>query len=223
MRNIIVLLLACLFLGGCGSDKEQKSDNSAISPVLESLNQSTQAVISQVGDTTSKAIEKADEIGKDISLQADNISQIISQKADEVKAAAKESVSSAAEVGKEALQKANNTIQEAAKSVNAATDKAVQKTESIIDAAKATTVNTDNGKKVFTKCIVCHGKAANLNALNSSQDISKWSKENIIAALSGYKSGTYGGKMKASMAPIVKPLSESDINDVAGYIQTLGK
>ncbi|MDR3345736.1 MAG: cytochrome c [Campylobacteraceae bacterium] len=212
MRNITVLLLACLFLGGCGSDKEQKSDSSAISPVFESLNQSTQNILSQVSETASKAIEKADEISKDISLQAGNISEIVAKSADDVKKVTDEVVNSAVEIAKEASQKAGEVAEQA-----------VQKAENIAQAAKEATTQSDNGKKVFAKCIVCHGKAANLKALNSSQDISNWSKENIVEALSGYKGGTYGGKMKASMAPIVKPLSESDINDVAGYIQTLGK
>ena len=43
-------------------------------------------------------------------------------------------------------------------------------------------------------------------------------KDEIVAAINGYKAGTYGGASKAVMAPLVKDLSEADVKDIATLI-----
>jgi cytochrome c len=227
LKNIIAFALICLAIIGCGQTKEEKSDTSPIASSLESVNKSAQEVVSSIGEGVSAGIQKVGEISGELSQKADNITQNAIQQANDITQSVSQVANDAKEASvnaaKEALQKANETLNEASKNINEAAGKAAQKSKNIAEAAAAPLSDAQNGKKVFGKCIPCHGAKANLKALNNSQDISKWSKENIVNSLKGYKNGTYGGKMKVSMTPIVKPLSDNDMNDVADYIQNLGK
>jgi len=71
------------------------------------------------------------------------------------------------------------------------------------------------------KCASCHGKNAEKAAFNSAQIIAGWDKEKSIAALNGYKDGTYGSSMKAIMKGQVSALSDAQIQAVSEYIATL--
>lgn len=79
--------------------------------------------------------------------------------------------------------------------------------------------NLENGEKLFTKCISCHGKTGEKVALNKSKVIKDMSKEDIITALNGYKNSSYGGQMKGVMLGQVKGLSSEDILDIAEYLK----
>ena len=76
-----------------------------------------------------------------------------------------------------------------------------------------------NGAEVFNKCIACHGKTAEKKALGKSQIIKGWETSKVVTALKGYKEGTYGGAMKAVMEGQVMSLSDSQIEDVAKFIE----
>lgn len=78
-----------------------------------------------------------------------------------------------------------------------------------------------DGASLYKTCATCHGAKAEKPALNKSQIIAGWSSENTIAALSGYKNGTYGGSMKSTMSAQVKNLDEASIVALAKYIETL--
>jgi len=78
-----------------------------------------------------------------------------------------------------------------------------------------------DGKLIFSKCIGCHGKSAELAALRKSKIIKGWSADKVVHALNGYKDGTYGSTMKGVMKSQVKSLSQDDINAVAKYISGL--
>ena len=78
-----------------------------------------------------------------------------------------------------------------------------------------------DGKQIFSKCIGCHGKSAELAALRKSKIIKGWSTDKVVTALNGYKDGTYGSTMKGVMKSQVKSLSQDDINAVAKYISGL--
>ena len=71
------------------------------------------------------------------------------------------------------------------------------------------------------KCASCHGKNGEKAAFNNAQIIAGWDKEKSIAALNGYKDGTYGGSMKGIMKGQVSALSDAQIQAVAEYIATL--
>lgn len=78
-----------------------------------------------------------------------------------------------------------------------------------------------DGAFLYKKCIACHGANAQKSALGKSQVISDWSANKMIAALKGYKDGSYGGSMKSLMQGQVGSLSDEDIEAVSNYIVTL--
>ncbi|MDR0579711.1 MAG: c-type cytochrome [Campylobacteraceae bacterium] len=213
MRNRFLLIILCFVLAGCGggSDKQNTSDDAkALLETFDNLNKSAQNVISSVANTTSEIIEKADEITKEAAQKADDITKDLSQKADET-----------AKTLSENLEKVNQKANETVQSVGKIADKVIQKAENTVNAATSPLNDLENGKKVFRRCIPCHGPKANLSAVGKSQDISKWSKESIANAIKGYKDGTYGGSSKATMISSIKSLKPQDITDVASYIPTL--
>ena len=87
--------------------------------------------------------------------------------------------------------------------------------------ALSTSLFAANGASLYKTCVACHGSKAEKSALNKSQIIAGWSSENTIAALSGYKNGTYGGSMKSTMSAQVKNLDTDAITALAKYIETL--
>ncbi len=68
-------------------------------------------------------------------------------------------------------------------------------------------------------CAGCHGADFSKSALGKSKIVKDLSKEDIIAALKGYKAGTYGGAMKTVMQGQVKALSDADIEAIAAEIK----
>lgn len=75
-----------------------------------------------------------------------------------------------------------------------------------------------NADKLYKPCIACHGANGENVANGVSGIIKDMSKEDFIAALRGYKDGTYGGKLKALMKGQVMRLSEDDFKDLAEKI-----
>jgi cytochrome c553 len=67
----------------------------------------------------------------------------------------------------------------------------------------------------FNKCKGCHGAAGEKKALGKSKVIKDMSKDEVIAALHGYKDGSYGGPMKGLMKGQVASLTEDDIKAIA--------
>lgn len=72
--------------------------------------------------------------------------------------------------------------------------------------------NVDVAYKV---CANCHGLAGEKAALNKSKIINQMSKEDFVAAMKGYKDGTYGGPLKAVMKGQVMKLSDKDMEELA--------
>ena len=71
-------------------------------------------------------------------------------------------------------------------------------------------------KKVDTVvCAGCHGANFEKVALGKSKIVKDMTKADIEKALKGYKDGSYGGAMKAVMAPNAKKLSDEDIKAIA--------
>ena len=87
--------------------------------------------------------------------------------------------------------------------------------------AKAETKSVSGYTFYAHKCASCHGKNGEKSAFNNAQIIAGWDKEKSIAALNGYKNGTYGGSMKAIMKGQVSALSDAQIQAVSEYIATL--
>jgi len=77
-----------------------------------------------------------------------------------------------------------------------------------------------SGADIYKKCAACHGVNAEKKALGKSQVIKGWKASKIVAALNGYKDGTYGGAMKGLMKGQVATLSDADMKAVAKYIES---
>lgn len=98
-----------------------------------------------------------------------------------------------------------------------------------IDEVKALVLNTKlddetqsiNAKILFGACAVCHGKNGEKAALGKSQIIKGWDKEKVIAALNGYKDGSYGGVMKGVMKSQVINKTDAEIEALAEFISNL--
>jgi cytochrome c553 len=80
-----------------------------------------------------------------------------------------------------------------------------------------------DGAALYKKCASCHGVNAEKSALGKSKIITSMSLEENIAALKGYKDGTYGGPMKALMKGQVGNYTDEEIQAVAEYVVGLGK
>jgi len=70
----------------------------------------------------------------------------------------------------------------------------------------------------WAPCAGCHGANAEKAALGKSQIIKGWPVDKTVAALKGYKDGSYGGAMKGVMKGQVARLSDADIQDLATQI-----
>jgi len=70
----------------------------------------------------------------------------------------------------------------------------------------------------YAKCASCHGANGEKKALGKSKVISEMSKAEIVAALNGYKDGSYGGAMKGLMKGQVASLSDADITAISEKI-----
>ena len=92
----------------------------------------------------------------------------------------------------------------------------------VIPVAKVVVV-IPTGKSLYKKCQACHGANAEKKALNKSEIIQLWDASKIENALTGYKTGSYGGPMKGLMKSQVANLSQSDIKILSTYIASLKK
>jgi len=76
-----------------------------------------------------------------------------------------------------------------------------------------------DGAGLYKKCAACHGATAEKKALGKSAVIKGWEATKVIAALKGYKDGTYGGPMKGLMKGQVAPLNDKQIESIAKFIE----
>ena len=70
----------------------------------------------------------------------------------------------------------------------------------------------------YAKCAGCHGASGEKAALGKSKVIKDMSKADFIAAMKGYKDGSYGGPMKGLMKGQAASLSDADIEAIANQI-----
>ncbi|MEA3373181.1 MAG: c-type cytochrome [Campylobacterota bacterium] len=75
-----------------------------------------------------------------------------------------------------------------------------------------------DGAAAYKKCAGCHGANGEKVALGKSKVIKDMSKADIVAAMKGYKDGTYGGPMKGLMKGQVASMSDADIQAIADMI-----
>ena len=102
--------------------------------------------------------------------------------------------------------------------VPAVTTEVVDKKLAVVKEASKPSVD---GQKIFIACSSCHGKDASKSALGKSKVIKGWEASKVVAALKGYKAGTYGGAMKGIMKGQALKLSDAEMQAVAEYISKL--
>jgi cytochrome c len=78
-----------------------------------------------------------------------------------------------------------------------------------------------NVKVAYSKCASCHGTQALKSALGKSKIVAKMSEDEILNALLGYKSGSYGGSMKGIMKGQISTFSDANLKELATYIAKL--
>ena len=84
----------------------------------------------------------------------------------------------------------------------------------LIVSASMLTLNAAN----YAACAGCHGADGSKKALGKSASIKGWPVEKTVAAMKGYKDGSYGGPMKGVMKGQVTRLSDADIQALAEQI-----
>ena len=70
----------------------------------------------------------------------------------------------------------------------------------------------------YAKCVGCHGANGEKVAMGKSKVIKDMTKADFIAAMKGYKDGSYGGPLKGLMKGQVSSLSDADIEAIANQI-----
>jgi cytochrome c553 len=75
-----------------------------------------------------------------------------------------------------------------------------------------------NVDALYKPCSGCHGLEGEKVANGLSKIIKDMTKEDFVAALKGYKDGSYGGKLKGLMKGQVMRLSEDDMQALADKI-----
>jgi len=75
------------------------------------------------------------------------------------------------------------------------------------------------GADEYKKCSACHGATGEKKALGKSAVIKGWEATKTVAALKGYKDGTYGGPMKGLMKGQVASLNDAQIEAIAKYLE----
>ena len=90
--------------------------------------------------------------------------------------------------------------------------------KTIITLAAVAVASTSAFAANTAACAGCHGQNFEKKAMNVSKIVKEMSKADIIAALKGYKDGSYGGNMKGIMAGQVKALDDAAIEEIATQI-----
>ena len=122
------------------------------------------------------------------------------------------------EVNKETITvKKDNVIAEATNEAKALVSNTVEKVNIKVEDE----TQSINAKILFGACAVCHGQNGEKVALGKSQIIKGWDKEKVIAALNGYKDGSYGGVMKGVMKSQVINKTDAEIEALAEFISNL--
>jgi cytochrome c553 len=117
--------------------------------------------------------------------------------------------------------KVKTVVQDSSKAVEKEIEQAKTNVVKTVEPVKSVTAVKVNGAAVFKVCASCHGANAEKKAMNKSQVIKGWESAKTIAAINGYKDGTYGSTMKGVMKAQVSRLSDAEIKAVAKYISNL--
>ncbi len=186
----------------------------------------TDSVKETVNEKASKVVEQSEAVAKDAKEIASESSAVVektvTQTTEQVESKAKEileeSTAVAEKVAKDVEVKSTEVVKEATATIN---EKRTEIAKAIEPKETSKVESTVDGAAVYKSCVACHGANAEKKALNKSQIIKGWESSQTIAALNGYKDGSYGGAMKGIMKAQVSKLSDAEIEAVAKHISGL--
>jgi len=99
------------------------------------------------------------------------------------------------------------------------TSTTTQNNETITANTSNTAVQNNEAAVLFERCQPCHGSEAEKNALQASDVIADYTKDEIINALNAYRDGTRNRhNMGALMSNFANKLSTYETNILADYI-----
>jgi len=250
-KILISSAVAVLILTGCGEDKKVTSEvatsteststvvNDAAKNVTDTVTKAANEVTHTVAEagkkvvdnttdtvkeTTDTAIEKSKTVIEDAKEMAKEVIESANEKTEEIKKS--KEVAIITEKVEEVKTVANDVAAVVNEKVTGIIDSTSKKTEAVEEVEKAETkveevTSSINAKALFAACAACHGQNGELSALGKSAVIKGWDKAKVIAALNGYKDGSYGGVMKGVMKGQVVTKSEEEIDALAGFISNL--
>ena len=77
------------------------------------------------------------------------------------------------------------------------------------------------GREKFTPCATCHGSDGHSTVVPQYPKIAGQSAPYVVNALKAYRDGRRLGTFASMMAAAAKPLSDTDIESLAAYIESL--
>lgn len=77
------------------------------------------------------------------------------------------------------------------------------------------------GREKFVQCASCHGADGRSTVMPQYPKIGGQSGPYVVSALKAYRDGRRQGTFAAIMAEVAKPLSDTDIANLAAYVETL--
>ncbi len=171
------------------------------------------------GDKSKDAVEEA---GKSINTATDKAATATKEAASKTADAAADTVAAAGD----AISKATDQAVAATKAAASDAADTVKESAAVATTAAATAVASAAtnvaGAAAYAKCAGCHGADGKTKALGKSPVIAGQSKEELVIKINGYKAGTLDvAGMGTLMKGQVAPMSDADIDAVAGYISTL--
>ena len=190
--KILFPLLVAVFLISCSDDSKTSS--------------SKEEVLKQVNETVKVVSKKSEEVVQQVQKSAEVV-------VEQVKVAVKESEQKLKQSSAEVVSAVAHKTAEIAKEVEVQVKEATKPVVAVKPAI--------DGSKLFAKCVGCHGSHGERKALGKSQLIQAWSEEKTLAALHGYKDGTYGSSMKGVMKSQISSFSESELQAIAKHISSL--
>lgn len=215
MKKILLSsTLAVLLLTACTDEKT--AENKAVEPVKVQEVKKVEALKVEIEEKTpeQKLVEQVKssttQVAQKIAQESKKVAEIGTEA---VKSVSEKLVNKTEEVSKEMTQKAIE-----------AKDKIEESLNTIVATKKEVNNSSDDlaskGKGLYLKCAGCHGSNGEKPALGKSQVIKGWTSQQIIDALKGYKSDSYGGVMKGVMKAQVSALSDEDIKALGSYISS---
>jgi cytochrome c553 len=77
------------------------------------------------------------------------------------------------------------------------------------------------GREKYVQCASCHGADGRSTVVPQYPKIGGQTAEYVVNALKAYRDGRRTGTYAAMMAAVAKPLSDTDIADLALYVESL--